>query len=66
MIDIMNNKITSNVTMDITRNIIDDRIRQNPLHACHIVTDSITERIVNEDNWQFKQLGLSPKMYINK
>lgn len=65
MIDIMNNKITSNISLDTTRSKLDSKTKSNILHASHNVTDSRSERIVSGDAWQAKQAGLSNKMYIN-
>lgn len=65
MIDIMNNKVISNISLDTSRTIRDEKIKSNPLQAGYIVTDSRVERIVSGDSWESKQLGLNSKMYIN-
>jgi hypothetical protein len=65
MIDIMNNKITSNISLDSNRSILDNKIKTNALHASHVVTDSRSEKFVTGDTWQLKQAGLSNKSYIN-
>jgi hypothetical protein len=65
MIDIMNNKITSGVSLDVNRIIRDNKIKDNALQASHNVSDSRAERIVTGDAWQTKQAGLHSKMHIN-
>jgi hypothetical protein len=65
MIDTMNNKITSNISLDSNRSLLDNKIKANALNASHNVTDSRSEKLVSGDSWQSKQAGLSNKSYIN-
>ena len=68
MINIMKNNTGSNSLLDNKRQLMDEKIKNNPLDSYYKVSDARSEITVLGDGskWEAKQSGLtSSKMFIN-